>query len=107
MHLSRRRSLGLLATALLPAPARAGASEVGIDNFTFSPPVLTVAAGSTVVFTNRDDLPHSVVSARSPPAFRSRTLDTDDSFTRIFDTPGEWRYFCGLHPHMQGVIVVT
>lgn len=63
--------------------------------------------GTAVKFTNRDDLPHSVVSARTPPAFKSKVLDTEDSFTFTFDKPGEYVYFCGLHPHMKGVVVVA
>ena len=103
---SRRRAALLL--ALLPAaPARAAeAAAVSIDNFTFNPAVLTVPRGTSVTWTNRDDIPHTVVYAASPPAFRSHPLDTGDSFTATFDKPGRFSYFCSLHPHMQGSIVV-
>jgi plastocyanin len=101
-----RRSALLL--ALLPAaPAMAAdPAAVTIDNFTFSPAVLTVARGTRVVWTNRDDMAHTVVSAAKPPAFRSPPLDTGDSFATVFDRPGRFAYFCSLHPHMQGTIVV-
>jgi plastocyanin len=86
----------------------AGADEaaVTIDNFTFAPPVITVAAGTRVVWTNRDDIPHTVVSAQNPRTLRSPALDTDDRFSFTFAAPGTYRYFCSLHPHMQGAVVV-
>jgi len=86
--------------------AQADDAKVVIDNFTFSPATLTVAAGTRVVWTNHDDIPHTVVSAVSPPLFKSKALDTDDTFSNVFDKPGSYGYFCGLHPHMQGTIVV-
>ena len=102
----RRRAALLL--ALWPA-VRAGAAEtasVTIDNFSFTPAVLTVAPGTRVVWTNRDDIPHTVVSDAQPPVFRSHALDTDDSFAVVFDQPGRWGYFCAMHAHMQGLVVV-
>ena len=84
----------------------AGTASVTIDNFTFTPAVLTVARGTTVVWTNRDDMPHTVVSDARPPVFRSHALDTGDTFAAVFDQPGRWGYFCALHAHMQGTIVV-
>ena len=80
--------------------------DVKIDNFSFSPATITIPAGTTVKWTNRDDIPHTVVSDASPPLFRSKALDTDDSFAMVFDKPGTYHYFCGLHPHMTGTIVV-
>ena len=105
--MQRRVLLGLAAVAFCAPSARAATAEVHIDNFVFTPDTLKVAVGAMVKFTNRDDLPHSVVSAARPPIFKSKTLDTDDSFTFIFDKPGEYAYFCGLHPHMKGVVVVA
>lgn len=81
------------------------AAEVTIDNFTFTPPQLTIKPGETVTFVNHDDIPHSVVGKGG--AFRSKTLDTDDKFSFTFTTAGEFAYFCGLHPHMTGKIVVA
>ena len=101
-----RRSF-LVAIALTSAaPARAGEVAVTIDNFTFSPETITVAAGTRIVWTNHDDIPHSVVSAERPPPFKSPVMDTDEKYDRAFDTPGRYDYFCGLHPHMKGTVVV-
>lgn len=98
----------LLVGALLLAalPARAEDAAVNIDNFSFAPAVLTVKAGTRVVFTNRDDIPHTVVSEAQPPLFKSHALDTDDRYAMVFDKPGTYGYFCSLHAHMQGTIVV-
>ena len=100
-------SLGaVLAAALffVPSLALAADAEVKIDNFTFNPPRLVVKAGTTVTWNNADDIPHTVVA--SGKAFRSKTLDTDDKYTFTFTTPGTYEYFCSLHPHMTGSIVV-
>jgi len=77
---------------------------VNIDNFTFAPGELTVAVGTTVKWLNRDDIPHTVAEANK--IFRSKALDTDDSFSFTFTTAGTYNYFCGLHPHMTGKIIV-
>jgi plastocyanin len=97
--------LGLLAgVAVMAAPAGAEDSVVKIDNFTFNPQRVTVKAGTTVTWTNHDDIPHIVAS--STKAFKSKTLDTDDKFSFTFTTAGVYEYFCSLHPHMTGTIVV-
>ena len=98
--------LGPLVGALLAfgAVAAQEPNEVKIDNFTFTPPELTVPVGTTVKFANHDDIPHSVVDKNK--AFRSKALDTDDSFTFTFANAGTYDYFCGLHPHMTGKIIV-
>jgi plastocyanin len=83
--------------------ARAEDTKVMIDNFTFEPAQFTVKVGTTVTWTNRDDIPHTVVSAGK---FRSKTMDTDDTFSFTFTTAGEYKYFCSLHPHMTGTIKV-
>ena len=77
--------------------------EVHIDNFVFQPAELKVKVGTTVTWTNRDDIPHTVVSAGK---FRSKALDTDDKFTFTFTDAGDYKYFCSLHPHMTGMIKV-
>lgn len=87
------------------APARATETAVRIANFTFGPGQVTVKAGTTVVWRNEDDIPHTVTSTTR--AFSSPPLDTDDSFSFTFMTPGTYKYFCALHPHMTGTIVVT
>jgi amicyanin len=94
---------GLAVPALIGA-APAAAEDVQIDNFTFNPPEITVKAGATITWTNGDDIPHTVVAKEHQ--FRSKTLDTDDKFSFTFTTPGVYEYFCSLHPHMVGKIVV-
>jgi amicyanin len=94
-------ALGMASVARAEDPA--AAVEVKIDNFTFGPPKLTVKAGTTVTWINEDDIPHTVVSAGK---FRSKTLDTEDKFSFTFTTPGTYVYFCSLHPHMTGTVVV-
>ena len=103
-----RRRIGLLAILALGLGAAAPppGTAVNIDNFAFSPAELTVPVGTTVVWTNRDDIPHTVTAAETPRLFKSETLDTDDHFSYRFDHPGRFAYFCSLHAHMQGVIVV-
>lgn len=88
---------------LAVAPVRAEDAAVKIGNFTFGPQEMKVKAGTTVIWTNEDDIPHTVVS---PNNFRSKALDSDDKFSFTFTTPGTYKYFCSLHPHMTGTIVV-
>ena len=80
-------------------------SEVAIDNFNFAAPTITVPVGATVTWTNRDDVPHNVVSTDN--AFKSPVLDTDQKFSHMFETPGTFKYYCSLHPRMTGQIVVN
>jgi plastocyanin len=96
----------VLAGGVLFARAQtAAAAAVGIDNFTFNPQAVTVKAGTTVTWTNKDDIPHGIAATNN--AFkRSPALDTDDSFSFTFTTPGTYQYFCYIHPHMTGTIVV-
>jgi plastocyanin len=88
---------------IIAAPAIAADAAVKIGNFTFAPQELRVRAGTKVTWTNEDDIPHTVVS---PPQVRSQPLDTDQTFSFTFMKPGTYKYFCSLHPHMTGVIVV-
>ena len=94
------------ATPAAAAGSDGGEAAISVDNFTFSPPLLTVAAGTRVIWTNRDDIPHTVVGTNDPRTLRSPPLDTDDTFAFTFAQPGTCRYFCSLHPHMQGTVVV-
>jgi plastocyanin len=93
-----------LETSNLSAPARAADATVTIDNFTFEPQRLTVRAGTTVTWVNQDDIPHTLAS--NAKIFKSKALDTDDKFSFTFATPGVYDYFCSMHPHMTGTIVV-
>lgn len=81
-----------------------GPAAVKIDNFSFGPQTLTVAAGTTVTWTNNDDVPHTVVS--DDKVFKSKALDTDDEFSYTFDKPGTYNYFCSVHPKMTAKVVV-
>jgi plastocyanin len=80
------------------------ANEITIDNFTFTPKELTVAVGTTVRWVNHDDIPHTIVEKTT--TFRSKALDTDDSYSFTFTSAGTFDYFCGLHPHMVGQVIV-
>jgi plastocyanin len=84
------------------SPART--AEVKIDNFSFGPPTATVAVGTTITWTNHDDIPHTVVSTDG--LFKSKVLDTDEKFSFTFDKPGTYLYFCSIHPKMTGKVVV-
>lgn len=79
-------------------------SEVKIDNFSFGPGTLTVPVGTTVTWTNRDDIPHTVVNTEG--AFKSKVLDTDEKFSFTFSKAGTFPYFCSIHPKMTGKVVV-
>jgi plastocyanin len=101
----------LLATT--PAPLSVGdaavqagaqAAAIQIDNFHYTPPSLVVAPGTTVTWTNADDSPHTV--REKDGKFKSAALDTDDTFSQTFAAPGEYEYFCSIHPYMTGKIVV-
>jgi plastocyanin len=93
----------------LPTPNQPAAQTgvvVKIDNFNFSPKELNVAAGTVVTWQNNDDVPHTASSTDNPQAFDSGALDTDDKFTFTFSKPGKYAYFCKVHPHMTGVVIV-
>jgi amicyanin len=84
--------------------AAADAAAVKIDNFALESKSLTVKAGTTVTWTNQDTIPHTVTATAKQ--FKSKPLDTNDTFSFTFTTPGSYDYFCSLHPHMTGTIVV-
>jgi len=79
-------------------------AAVKIDNFSFGPAAVTVPVGTTVTWTNQDDIPHTVVS--TDDVFKSKALDTDDKFSFVFTKPGTYSYFCSIHPKMTGQIIV-
>jgi plastocyanin len=85
-----------------PSPAE---SRITIDNFTFKPDVITIPKGTKIEWDNEDDIPHTVVETQGK--FNSPALDTDDKYAFTFDVPGTYEYFCSLHPHMKGKVVVT
>jgi plastocyanin len=84
-------------------PSTANA-DVKIDNFSFGPQTLTIAVGTTVTWTNRDDIPHTVVSTDG--VFKSKVRDTDEKFSYTFTKAGTYPYYCSVHPKMTGKVVV-
>ena len=100
-------ALSCLATAAAVAVSAKPASatrDVKIDNFTYGPAEVTVPVGTTVMWANHDDIPHTVVS--TDKVFKSKVLDTDEKFSYTFSTPGTFPYFCSIHPKMTGKVVV-
>jgi plastocyanin len=85
--------------AAAPAP-----SVIKIDNFTFGPTATTVPVGTTVTWVNEDDIPHTVVA--TDKSFKSKVLDTDEKFSFTFAHAGTYEYFCSIHPHMTGKVIV-
>jgi len=95
--------------AVHPLPAAAAAApakalRVAIQNFAFAPQVLVVAPGTTVTWTNADEDPHTVTA--TDKSFHSTAMDTDETYSFTFTRPGEYAYFCSLHPHMTGKVIV-
>ncbi len=85
--------------------AGAGQQQVVVDNFSFAPATTAVPVGSTITWTNRDDVPHNIVSTEQK--FKSPVLDTDEKFAHTFDAPGTYKYYCSIHPKMTGEVVVA
>ena len=82
----------------------AATSEVKIDNFSFGPQTLTVPVGATVTWTNRDDIPHTSVSTDG--VFKSKVMDTNETFSYTFAKAGTYPYYCSIHPKMTCQVVV-
>jgi plastocyanin len=100
--------LGAAGAVALSGPAASATAAAGptvkIDNFVFGPEALTVSVGTTVTWINQDDIPHTVVA--NDKTFKSKVLDSDERFSFTFTKPGEFGYFCSLHPHMVGKVIV-
>jgi plastocyanin len=77
---------------------------IEIDNFKFGMASLQVTVETTVTWTNRDDVPHTVTSSKK--VFKSPPLDTGETFSYTFKEAGSFEYYCSLHPHMTGKVVV-
>jgi plastocyanin len=86
------------------ASAPAQAATITISNFTFGPTTLAVRPGTTVTWINDDDTPHTIMAMDK--SFRSKPLDTGERFAFTFMKPGEYTYFCTIHPMMTGKVVV-
>ncbi len=103
--------LPLLAVILMLHPTHAKGeestlqgSEVRVDNFTFNPGTLTIPVNSAVTWMNKDDIPHVIASTDG--LFKSKALDTDQTYSFTFTKPGTYSYFCSIHPKMVGKIIV-
>jgi amicyanin len=97
-------SIGAPVRAQEKAAAAAQPPTVHIDNFTFTPAEITIAPGTAITWVNGDDIPHTVVASNK--AFRSKVMDTEQQFSFTFTEPGMYEYFCSLHPHMKGKVIV-
>jgi plastocyanin len=91
--------------AASPGEIPASGAEVKIDNFSFGPASVIIPAGTTITWTNHDDVPH-VVTSDDNKLFKSKALDTDDRFSFTFTKPGTYNYYCAIHPKMVAKIVV-
>lgn len=87
-----------------PNGAPVASTAVQIHGFAFVPAAIIVAPGATVTWTNADDEPHTVTA--NDRAYHSAPLDTDQSYSHVYAAPGEYPYFCSLHPHMTGLVIV-
>jgi len=97
--------LSLAVVLLATSPRAGGQAQVRIDNFSFGPSALSVASGTTVVWENGDDIPHTIVAADA--SFRSAAIDSEETYSFTFPAAGDYVYFCGLHPFMTGKIIVS
>ncbi len=102
-YVEGRHALAIVDSSLASSGA-AETTQVNIDNFSFTPASLAVPAGAKVTWTNRDDIPHNVISVEK--RFGSPVLDTDEKFTHSFTDAGEYAYFCSIHPRMTGKVLV-
>jgi plastocyanin len=96
--------LGAMEVYIPSVGQTSNATQIEVKNFMFAPTQLTVKAGSTVTWTNKDEEPHTVVSDTG--MFKSGGMDTNESFSYKFDKPGTYRFACSIHPRMVGTIVV-
>ena len=100
----RGAAIAALALATLTVARAAAPAAVSIENFAFAQPSITVAAGTTVTWTNNDDIPHTVRAVDG--SFHSAALDSADHYSFTFTKPGVYSYFCSLHPKMVGRVIV-
>ena len=92
--------------ATQPATQPAAGAVVSIDNFAFTPAMITVPVGTRVEWVNHDDVPHTVTSDGGHGLLKSQALDTDDRYSVTFEKPGEYPYYCAVHPHMRAKVMV-
>jgi plastocyanin len=107
-QLGALQSLQALGAAAAPqAPAAPAGIQVAIQNYAFAPAALSVPVGTTVVWTNKDVAPHTVTISSGPVKFTSPNMNTGDTFTYTFTTPGTYSYYCAVHPNMVATLTVT
>jgi uncharacterized protein (TIGR03118 family) len=82
-----------------PAP-----TPVQIAGFRFTPVTFDIAAGTQVIWTNKDNTAHDVTA--DDKQYSSTALQTDDTYSRTFTTPGTYTYHCSIHPFMKATVVV-
>jgi len=102
-YVEGKHGLAIIDSTLTTPSANSEPLKVNIDNFSFGPAALTVEKGTRVVWTNRDDIPHNVVDAQG--RFKSKVMDTGDSWEHTFTEAGTYSYFCSIHPHMTGKVI--
>jgi Icc protein len=102
-YIRGKSSLAVMDSNLEPKGSQT--ADVKIENFSFAPGSLTISVGAKVTWTNRDDIPHNVVSEKK--LFASSVLDTGEIFSHVFEAPGEYPYYCSIHPKMTGTVVAT
>ena len=102
----RKAPAATRASDLATEPTSQATVSVKIENFSFLPKELEIAAGTTVTWQNADDVPHTATSKDDPQVFDSGPLDTDDKVSFTFSKPGKYAYYCKVHPHMTGVVIV-
>jgi plastocyanin len=90
--------------SILEAAQSAPTVDLNIAKFAFAPKEITIAPGTKIIWTNRDETPHTVAS--NDKSFASKGLDTDDKFEHTFATEGDFSYICTVHPFMNGVVHV-
>ena len=86
-------------------PGEPGANEVWIKDMAYNPATITVNAGTTVKWTNKDAVTHTVTS--TVDLFDSGNIGSGGTYTHQFNTAGSYPYTCTLHPTMSGTVVVN
>jgi 3',5'-cyclic-AMP phosphodiesterase len=84
-------------------PSGSLTAAIKIDNFAFNPASITVPIGAKATWTNHDDIPHNIISTKR--LFASPVLDTGETFSHVFEAPGEYPYYCSIHPKMTGTLI--
>lgn len=91
-----------------PAGKPAAQNAVTISNFAFHPATITVKAGTTVTWTNKDSTAHTVTAdTPSADAPASGDINQGASYSFTFKKAGTYAYHCTMHPYMKGTVVVT